>query len=97
MNGMVSVSPSKNVRSLSGVIDRDIMAADFLVSIFWSAMTSFRHDSILRPFPPGFNDEVGDRNIAPHAHKDIEKLVSVRTILASYLGPLSTISNHLLG
>ena len=78
---MVSVSPSENVHSLSGVIDRDIMAADFLVSVFWSAMTSFRHDSILRPFPPGFIDEVGDRNKAPHAHKDIEKLVSTCSFL----------------
>ena len=64
---MESVCPSKNVHSLSGVIDGDIMAADFLVSVFWSAMTSFRHDSLLRPFPPVFVD---DRN------KDIEKLVS---------------------
>ena len=57
--------------SLSPLIDRDPLAADFLVSIFWSAMTSFRHDTVLRPFPPAFVDE--GHHAGPH--KNVEKLV----------------------
>lgn len=57
--------------SLSSVIARDMLAADLLVSMFWSAMTSFRHDSILRPFPPSFVDEESHAGY----HKNIEKLV----------------------
>lgn len=72
-------SSSGSLSSLSSVIDRDLLAADFLVSIFWSAMTSFRHDTILRPFPPGFVD---DQNLSTGSHKNLEKLVR-RNMLCS--------------
>ena len=49
-------------------LQRDILAADFLTSVFWSAMSSFRHDTILRPFPPMF--------LTGEVHKDIEGVVS---------------------
>ena len=52
------------VRSL---LEHDLLAADFLAAVFWSAMSGFRHDTILRPFPPAF---VGEEE-----HKDIEELV----------------------
>lgn len=45
----ISFSPSPPV---SEQIHQDILAAEFLVGLFWSATNSFRHDSILRPFPP---------------------------------------------
>ena len=75
---MASKNPQHAQISLSDVIDRDIMAADFIVSMFWSAMTSFRHDSILRPFPEDFIDEVGAYGIKTAPHKDIETLVSTK-------------------
>ncbi len=40
--------------SVSEQIHKDILAAEFLVGLFWSATNSFRHDSILRPFPSMF-------------------------------------------
>ena len=52
------------VRSL---LERDLLAADFLAAMFWSAMSGFRHDTILRPFPPAFVEE--------QEHKNIEELV----------------------
>ena len=52
------------VRSL---LEHDLLAADFLAAMFWSAMSGFRHDTILRPFPPAF---VGEQE-----HKNIEELV----------------------
>ena len=45
----ISFSPPPSV---SEQIHHDILAAEFLVGLFWSATNSFRHDSILRPFPP---------------------------------------------
>ena len=60
--------------ALSAVIDRDLLAADFLVSMFWSAMMSFRHDTVLRPFPPAFVDEhMQGSNTG--SHKNILELV----------------------
>ena len=48
-------------------LERDLLAADFLAAMFWSAMSGFRHDTILRPFPPTFLGE--------QEHKNIEELV----------------------
>ena len=51
-------------------LKRDLLAADFLTSLFWSAMCSYRYDSILRPFPPTFVEDGNEE-------KKIEDLVSV--------------------
>ena len=51
-----------------GLLQRDLLAADFLTTIFWAAMSSFRHDTVLRPFPPSF--------LQGTDQKDIEELVS---------------------
>lgn len=66
---------------LSSLLDRDLLAADFLVGIFWSAMTSFRHDTILRPFPPSFVDE---RGLPSGSHKNMKELVR-QCVYAQYL------------
>lgn len=60
-------------------LQRDLLATDFLTSLFWAAMSSFRHDTILRPFPPMFLSEEG--------HKDISGVVRcpVRVHLTSML------------
>ena len=48
----------------------ELQSSDFLVSMFWAAMTSYRHDTVLRPFPPMYQN--GE-------NKNIEKLVSEYT------------------
>ena len=35
-------------------INDDILAYDFLTSIFVCAANSYRHDTVLRPFPPSY-------------------------------------------
>ena len=69
------------VRSL---LERDLLAADFLAAMFWSAMSGFRHDTILRPFPPAFVEE--------QEHKNIEELVHY---LSVYLPHTLTITHTL--
>ena len=58
-------------------LNSDPLAAEFLLSVFWSAMSSFRHDTVLRPFPPGFTETSHDRSHdRSHDHKKkIEDLV----------------------
>ena len=70
---MASSEHAETSSALSAVINRDLLAADFLVSTFWSAMMSFRHDTVLRPFPPAFVDEQGSINTG--SHKNILELV----------------------
>lgn len=60
-----TVSPQQ----VLGLLQRDLLAADCLTTIFWAAMSSFRHDTVLRPFPPLF--------LQGAEHKDIEKLRAV--------------------
>ena len=70
-------SPSTHsVDTVARQLQRDILGGDFLVSLFWSAMNSFRHDSILRPFPPMFVESLSEEE---EGHKDIESVVSVCT------------------
>ncbi|KAI8478430.1 Protein mono-ADP-ribosyltransferase parp16 [Branchiostoma belcheri] len=41
-------------------LEGDVLAADLQLSLFAAALLSYRHDTVLRPFPPGFarqNDE----------------------------------------
>ena len=47
----------------------DPIAADTRLSLFVAACESYRHDSILRPFPPFYVKEDG--------RKDIEGLVNI--------------------
>lgn len=48
-------------------LTNDLTASDLLVSLFWSALTSYRHDTVLRPFPQSF--------IVNETDKDIDGLV----------------------
>lgn len=52
--GVEEVSSSTTQETIAEVLQRDLLSAEFLLALFWSAMSSFRHDSILRPFPPMF-------------------------------------------
>ena len=56
-------------RIVLGKIKEDPLAADLRWSLFYSALQSYKCDSVLRPFPPRFIDE-GDE-------KDIPALVSL--------------------
>lgn len=46
--------PQPPPKTISEELQRDLLSAEFLAGLFWSAMNSFRHDSILRPFPSFF-------------------------------------------
>ena len=49
----------------------DLTSCDFLLSVFWAAMTSYRHDTVLRPFLPDF--------VLADKTKDVEALVSMKS------------------
>lgn len=67
---------SLSKKTIAEQLHSDILAAEFLVSLFWSATNSFRHDSILRPFPSFFIEGGVGGEVAEGGHKDIDGLVS---------------------
>ena len=48
----------------------DIVSADFQFSLLVAALSSYRHDTVLRPFPPSFINRESNG-------KDYQSLVSV--------------------
>ena len=51
---------------VESLLDNDPLSTDFLVSLLWAAATNYKHDTLVRPFPPQYlKDE----------HKNIEALV----------------------
>lgn len=81
-------SPSSPIEDLqetvSDQLKRNLMGAEFLVGIFWSAANSFRHDSIVRPFPPMFVEggagSSGGEVTEGEGRKDIEGIVSLEYV-----------------
>ena len=63
-------------------IDSDLLSADLQLSLFITACQSYRHDSLLRPFPPVFINTSGNHGSTNgtastvHNVKDIQNLVS---------------------
>ena len=55
-------------QQLLSALNSDLVASDFFVSIFWTAVNSYRHDTVLRPFPQLF--------ILQDNSKDIDGIVS---------------------
>lgn len=51
------------IDSVLSKIQKDPLAADFQISLFVSALLSYRHDSVLRPFPSGYFRENGEKNV----------------------------------
>lgn len=43
-------------------LETDITSADGRWSLFISALESYRHDSILRPFPSAYIEDDGNKN-----------------------------------
>ena len=58
-------------------IKKDVLAADIQWSFFVAACSSYKHDSLLRPFPPMFqlHSDSGKHNI--DTEKDIQSLVII--------------------
>lgn len=52
-------------------IQNNLYSSDFLVCLFVSALNSFRHDTVLRPFPPEYLINHGNN----FKEKDFERLV----------------------
>ena len=50
------------------LLDKDPLSTDLLVSFLWAAATNYKHDTLVRPFPPQY---------LKGEHKDIELLVSL--------------------
>ncbi|XP_065911998.1 protein mono-ADP-ribosyltransferase PARP16-like [Dysidea avara] len=75
------------------LLDKDPLSTDLLVSFLWAAATNYKHDTLVRPFPPQY---------LKGEHKDIELLVtdvsSIPTITDITQGrkPLSAICRKLL-
>ena len=81
LSGVEEVAHKKPLETITEVLQRDMFGAEFLLALFWSAMNSFRHDSILRPFPSMFLERQGvaegeERTPDREEQKDIEGLVS---------------------
>ena len=43
-------------------LETDLTSADMRWSLFFSALESYRHDSILRPFPSAYLEHEGSKN-----------------------------------
>jgi len=56
-------SPSNVAESILGHLARDMLACDVQLSLFVGAARSYRHDSSLSPFPPGFLTSTGEKDI----------------------------------
>ena len=50
------------VDSVMSKVRKDPFAADLQISLFMSALQNYRHDSLVRPFPPGYFHESGEKN-----------------------------------
>lgn len=48
---------------LISALTKDPPASDCLVTLFWSALTSYRHDTVLRPFPQMFLFKDGNKDV----------------------------------
>ncbi|ESN98639.1 hypothetical protein HELRODRAFT_67096 [Helobdella robusta] len=57
-------------------IKKDLLAFDFLFSLFVAALSSYRHDTVLRPFPPPYivRDVFVDDGLGSKFEKDFDGL-----------------------
>ena len=58
-------------------LESDLSSADMQWSLFMSALESYRHDSILRPFPSAYVEDDGSKNV--------QRLVSVNSRKPVYM------------
>jgi hypothetical protein len=60
---------------LASALREDSLACDLMISIFQSAVNSYKHDSVLRPFPPSY---------AAVGEKDVDSLVYMSFLVVYY-------------
>ena len=53
-------------REFASLLDKDPLSTDLLVSLLWAAAANYKHDTLVRPFPPQYRK---------NEQKDIELLV----------------------
>jgi len=68
----VKMTEQMKLDTILGQLGEDLLAADFRWSILVAAACSYRHDSVLRPFPPMLlrNADALDRNEDSSANSD---------------------------
>ena len=60
-----------SINEIISLLDDDPSSSDFLISILWTAATNYKHDTLLRPFPPLYIRE---------EQKDVDTLVRSQNI-----------------
>ena len=71
-------------------LETDITSADVRWSLFISALESYRHDSILRPFPSAYIEDDGNKNFQALVSENKKcKLAKGHSILCPYPSPPS--------
>ena len=65
MSNMDSQECSEDLREVGGIMQSQdrITGNDFCWSVFSSAVCSYRADTLLRPFPPMFQTEDGEKDL----------------------------------
>ena len=63
--------------AVCSLLEADLLACDALLSLLWTAASSLRHDSLLRPFPAFIP-------LTSQGDKDIVELVSVGGMVCTY-------------
>ena len=63
-----------SINEIISLLDNDPSSSDFLISILWAAATNYKHDTLLRPFPPQYIRE---------EQKDVDTLVKFNVIIAT--------------
>ena len=70
--------------SLQATLRGDILACDCLLSLFWAALNSYRHDTILRPYPPMYCDPNSNRGDKRTDHLVLIILLTSYNTLTEY-------------
>ena len=63
-------------RYIKGRLKVDPLAVDIQWSLLVAALASYRHDTVLRPFPPLFQTEITDNGHGTSESRDFKSLVS---------------------
>lgn len=72
---MADISKEDRIKDLVELLSADLLACDLKITIFISTLTSFKQDSLLKPFPQLFIEE---------GVKNWDKLVSFFVVILSY-------------
>jgi len=76
-------------------MQKDLLAADFRWSVFISAISSYRHDTVVRPFPPKYTTRIDINNVIKH-HERLVKICADVPNLHRFLSQHSTVNEEQL-